>query len=216
MAELSNISVAVIQTGMGVQKAKLVCQKIFAKSSYHLAISSGFAGSLISSSIGDIVIPESVVLGVQDRSEQNELSSFPCSVEYCQIIQRALESRKLSWLPGLLVTVTWIVCSTAEKNVLAQQYQASALDMESAGIAAVAKEYKIPFVVIRTVSDLVGENLPEAFNLFLSPSTWIQGGWRMVSQPRTWAQVYRIRGQTNVASRELTNFFDTFFTYLRQ
>ena len=216
MAELSNVSVTVVQTGMGVQKAKSACKKILAKNGYNLAISSGFAGALIPSSIGSLVIPEAAVLGVRDRSEEIELSSFPCSVEYHQIIRRMVEGHQPPWISGLLVTVPWIVCTAMEKKGIAQRYQANALDMESTGIAAIAKDHEIPFLVVRTVSDLVDENLPEAFNLFLSPSTWIHGVWCMVSQPRNWAQVYRLRGQTKVASKELTNFFDTFFPHLIQ
>ncbi len=216
MAELSNVSVVVVQTGMGIHKAKSACQKTFAKYSCNLAISSGFAGALIPSSIGSLVIPETVVLAVPDLGEEIELSSFPCSVEYHEILRRIVKGRQSSWVSGLLVTVMRIVCSAEEKNILAHQYQASALDMESAGIAAVAKDFDIPLLVIRTISDSVDESLPEAFNLFLSRSTWIQGVWCMLSQPRTWAQVVRLRAQTKVASRELTSFFDTFFTYLRQ
>lgn len=155
-------------------------------------------------------------MGAHVFNKQTELSSFPCSVEYLQVIRRALGARKPPWMFGLLVTVTWIVCFAAEKGVIAQQYQASALDMESAGIAEVAKEHEVPFLVVRTVSDLAHENLPEAFNLFLSPLTWRKGVWRMVCQPTTWVHLFRLRGQTKVASKELTNFFDTFFTYLRQ
>lgn len=216
VAEQSNVSITVVQTGMGVQKAKFACQNIFANSSYHLAISSGFAGALIPASIGSLVIPEVVATGVHHCSEQIELSSFPCSVEYLQVIRGILKDRHSPWVPGLLVTVTWIVCSVAEKNVLAHQAQASAVDMESAGIAEVAKKYNIPFLVVRTVSDLAHENLPKAFNLFLSPLTWMHGVWQMVSEPTAWAQVYRLRGQTMVAAKELRNFFDTFFAQLRQ
>ncbi len=216
VAERSKVSITVVQTGMGVQKARIACEKILAKSSCHLVISSGFAGALIPASIGNLVIPEVVVSGAHTLSEHMELSSFPCSVEYLQTIRGITKDRNPRRMSGLLVTVTWIVCSAAEKNVLAQQSQASAVDMESAGIAEVAKEYKIPFLVVRTVSDLAHENLPKAFNLFLSPSTWIQGIWRMVSEPTSWAQVYRLRRQTIVASQELTNFYDMFFTYLRQ
>ena len=216
VAERSNVSITVVQTGMGVKKAKLACEKILAKSSCHLAISSGFAGALISASIGNLVIPEVVALGIHTSNEHMELSSFPCSVEYLQTIGGIAKDCNPPGMSGLLVTVTWIVCSAGEKNVLAQQSQASAVDMESAGIAEVANEYEIPFLVVRTVSDLAHENLPKAFNLFLSPSTWIQGLWRMVSEPTSWVQVYRLRRQTIVASQELTNFYDMFFTYLRQ
>jgi adenosylhomocysteine nucleosidase len=205
-----------IQTGVGLQNAQKACQKVFGKTQYHLAISSGFAGALFPSSIGALVIPKTVVLGEADSSEGFELSPFPCSGEYSSIIHRVLESLKLPFLSEMLVTVSWIVWSASEKHAIAKKYQASALDMESAGIAAMAQEYHVPFLVIRTVSDLRDENLPQEFNFFLSPSTWIQGLWRMVSRPALWFNVYRLRQQTNIASRELTRFFEMFVAHLRQ
>ena len=205
-----------VQTGIGVQNAKMACREIFADGECDLAVSSGFAGALIPSCIGALVIPKRVVSGVRDSRERSAFSSFPCSVDYHQILSRLVQDRKPQLvMQDLLVTVPKIVCSVLEKRSLAKQFQASALDMESAGIAAVAKEHDIPFLVIRTVSDLMDETLPEAFNLFLSSSTWRQGVWRMMHTFSHWSEVYRLRQQTKVASRQLTIFFDLFICHLR-
>ena len=134
------------------------------------------------------------------------LSSFPCSVEYHRIVSQVVEMIQPHLVSGVLVTVPWIVWSVTEKRALAETFQASALDMESAGIAEKATEQKIPFLVIRTVSDLKDENLPEEFNLFLSPSTWVQGAWRIIIQPAHWAQLFRLRQQMKVASRQPRHF----------
>ena len=209
-------SVTVIQTGIGLQKAIKACRQVLAKTRYDLAISSGFAGALISSSIGALVIPNVVVLGKADFGEGSESCSYHCRVEYSSIIHQVQESLNLQCVSDVLVSVSWIVCSALEKLALAKTYQASALDMESAGIAAVAQEHHVPFLVIRTVSDLQDEALPQEFNLFLSPATWMQGLWRMVSRPALWRQVYRLRRQSKVASKELTRFFEMFVAHLRQ
>ena len=44
-------------------------------------------------------------------------------------------------------------------------------------IGAEAAERRIPFAVIRAVSDLLDEDLPLDFNLFLTPSDWSKGIW---------------------------------------
>ena len=205
-----------IQTGIGIQNAKTACREVLGASQWDLAISSGFAGALIPSSIGALVVPRAVVLRPADTTTQFELPSFPCSVEYFQIIHRLVEAMQPHPVSGVLVTVPWIVWSVSDKHSIAETFQASALDMESAGIAEVAAERGVPFLVIRTVSDLKEESLPEEFNLFLSPSTWMQGAWRIMSRPALWLRLCRLRRQTKVASMQLTNFFDTFFLQVGQ
>ena len=123
---------------------------------------------------------------------------------------------KFQFLTNSLLTVPWIVWSVMEKRVLAEKFQADALDMDSAGIAQIAKECNVSFLVIRTVSDLMNENLPKDFNLFLSMSTWAKGLWRFIGRPKLWVELLRLRQQAQVASRELTRFLGVFFFYLRR
>lgn len=216
VADCSNASITVIKTGVGIEKALKVSQGILADGPWDLAISSGFAGALISTGIGTCVLPQAVIFKPSDSNQQLGLSPFPCSVEYLQIAQRVIDAMKSPHISGTLVTVPSIVWSVSEKFALAEMFQASALDMESAGIAEKATERGIPFLVMRTVSDLKGESLPEAFNLFLSPSTWMRGTWQIISRPALWIKLYRLQQQTKVASQELTNIFETFFRFLGQ
>ena len=209
-AEIADLSLSVIQTGIGVTRAKATAREAFKGCRYDLAISSGFACALIPASIGDVVLPNTVVLNLVDSSVQLELPSFPCSVEYQHLFHCLALERGSPIVADVLVTVTKVVGDSSEKQHIAQRVQASALDMESAGIAEVACKNAIPFLVVRTVSDLMDENLPEDFNLFLSPSTWMLGIWRFASRPGHWAHVWRLRHQTQVASCQLTEFFKTF------
>jgi adenosylhomocysteine nucleosidase len=208
--------VSLVQTGIGFERAKTVCLDIFSEKQFDLAISSGFAGALVPTCIGALVLPEIVIRGTEGTTQSSELSSFPCSVQYQEIVRRLVMDAKLQFISASLLTVPWIVSSAIEKRLLAKEFQAGALDMESAGLAQIAKEQKVPFLVIRTVSDLMNENLPKDFNLFLSASTWGKGFWRFASHPKLWAELFRLRQQAQLASRQLTKFFDTFFLYLRQ
>ena len=216
MVHWPHLSVTLVQTGIGFERAKTVCLNVFSEKQFDLAISSGFAGALVPTCIGALALPEIVIQGTEDTTQSSKLSSFPCSVQYREIVRRIVADTKVQSISTSLLTVPWIVCSTMEKRVLAQQFEAGALDMESAGIAEVAQEHNIPFFVIRTVSDLMNENLQNDFDLFLSTSTWPKGFCRFLSRPKLWFELLRLRRQAQVASRELTNFFDAFFFYLRQ
>ena len=216
MVHWPHLSVTLIRTGVGFEQAKTVCLNVFSEKQFDLAISSGFAGALIPTCIGAMVLPEIVIRWTNDPTQSSKFYPFPCSVQYQEIVKRIVTDAKFQFLTNSLLTVPWIVWSVMEKRVLAERFQAGALDMESAGIAQMAKECNVPFLVIRTVSDLMNENLPKDFNLFLSMSTWAKGLWRFIGRPKLWVELLRLRQQAQVASRELTRFLGVFFFYLRR
>jgi adenosylhomocysteine nucleosidase len=80
--------------------------------------------------------------------------------------------------------------------------------MESAVIGAEAAERRIPFAVIRAVSDLLDEDLPLDFNLFLTPSDWSKGIWSCITRPSNLFGLGRMRVQMGVASKRLTLIFE--------
>lgn len=59
-----------------------------------------------------------------------------------------------------------VAVTASEKASLRERTGASAVEMESSGIAQWAREYGVPFRSIRAVSDIAGENLPLDFNLY--------------------------------------------------
>ena len=216
MVHWPHLSVTLIRTGVGFEQAKTVCLNVFSEKQFDLAISSGFAGALVPTCIGAMVLPEIVIRWTNDPTQSSKFYPFPCSVRYQEIVKRIVTDAKFQFLANSLLTVPWIVWSVMEKRVLAEKFQADALDMESAGIAQIAKECNVSFLVIRTVSDLMNENLPKDFNLFLSMSTWAKGLWRFIGRPKLWVELLRLRQQAQVASRELTRFLGVFFFYLRR
>ncbi|HEY7532730.1 MAG TPA: hypothetical protein VH681_08150, partial [Nitrospiraceae bacterium] len=100
-----------------------------------------------------------------------------------------------------------IICRAEEKRSLHHLTDATGLDMESAAVAAVAHERGIPMAVARTVSDLIDEDLPLDFNLFLRPTGWIPGLWALLSGPGNFAGLNRLRRQSRVAGDRLADFF---------
>ena len=82
--------------------------------------------------------------------------------------------------------------------------------MESAPLGKIARDRGVPFLVVRTISDLVDEDLPMDFNLFLQPSGWVRGVTQVLTTPQCWAAFKRLRAQTTQASRQITRFFSLF------
>jgi adenosylhomocysteine nucleosidase len=109
-----------------------------------------------------------------------------------------------------VLSVGRIVCRASEKKQLARSSGAVGLDMESAALAREARKARVPFVVVRTVSDLADEDLPLDFNLFLRPAGWLAGIGSVLVAPSRLAGLSRLRRQSRLAAANLTRFFATY------
>jgi len=208
--------VAVIQTGIGPANARAACQAVVAQRPWTVCIASGYAGALVPAHIGDLVIPEQVLGCALDHSTE---SVFPetllaCNAFYRQKAQDVAQSLDCAVIPGRMVTVRTMVCLAREKQSIGRACESSGLDMESAAIGSVAAQHGIPFVVVRSISDLVDEDVPRDVGLLCRTATFHRGVWAVVTAPRLWGALNRLRQQKNVASARLTRFFETFFLRL--
>ena len=105
------------------------------------------------------------------------------------------------------MSVGHIVWRASEKARYAQMTGAIGLDMESAALAREAKHAQVPFVILRTASDLLDEDLPLDFNLFLRPTGWLKGIGSVLAAPSSLAGLGRLRRQSRSAAEKLTEFF---------
>lgn len=62
-----------------------------------------------------------------------------------------------------------LISSTSDKARLYAETSAAALDMESAGVAATAKDANLPFIAIRAIADPSAMSLPNAISKALNP-----------------------------------------------
>ena len=91
---------------------------------------------------------------------------------------------------------------------------ADAVDMESLAIGEVAANYNVPFLVIRSISDTVNEDLPVDFNRFLRPYGWVGGMGRVLMSPTSWKGFVRLYRQSQRAAYSISEFFASFFSTL--
>jgi len=99
-------------------------------------------------------------------NESNHLY-FPCDTRLVQLAYTASQVTKLErtgdsvvpWIiKGRIVTGDEFISSEAATVALHKQLQASATEMEGAAVAQVCWQQRVPFVVIRSMSDKAGNN----------------------------------------------------------
>ena len=194
--------------------ARAACQAVADQRPWTMCLASGYAGALVPAHVGDLVIPEQVLGCAPDRTGTFHDSWLACNAFYRQMARDVAQLSGCAVLPGRVVTVQTVVCLAREKQAMGRARDASGLDMESATIGTVAAQYGIPFFVVRSISDLAEEDLPSNLTLFCHPATFLRGVWGVVTTPRVWPALNRLRRQKNAASASLTQFFETFFLRL--
>jgi adenosylhomocysteine nucleosidase len=118
-------------------------------------VSFGLAGGLIAAlAPGDLLLPEAVILPHGDS-----LAADPAwRARLAAILERAgLHPRDTP-----IAASEHLVATPAAKAALVARSGAAAVDMESAGVAAVAAEAGLPFLVLRAVADRSDQGVPRA------------------------------------------------------
>ena len=193
-----------IQTGVGSDAANTAARSVLNRQPMALIISTGFAGALTPAAIGDLVIGTSVCAGSYDRTWRQNTEAVSCDHAGLSCVQSVAAQVGIAAHLGSVVSVPRIVYRTEDKQAISRMTGATALDMESAALALVAQERAVPFMVVRTVSDLVGEELPVDFNLFLTPAGWLRGMWELLASPSKLLGMNRLRQQSSLAADQLT------------
>jgi nucleoside phosphorylase len=147
--------IALIETGEGVRNAERAVRSWLERRDARAVLGIGFAGALSSSlRVGDCVIARDV------RGAGHAGESFASS----SALLSAAEQVRIDGLRfGTAITVDEIVGKAVEKRRLAAllaQDEIGCLDMESSAIARVCSERGVPFLVARTITDLLDEDLP--------------------------------------------------------
>ncbi|MCA9473612.1 MAG: hypothetical protein MRJ96_07975 [Nitrospirales bacterium] len=212
VGRVGRVHVYVFQSGIGLQNAYRVSQAVLSLQSWDLVISSGFAGALVPCDIGTLVNGHAVLLD-QAAEVPGFLHSRPivCDEYFQAKVSEVASSLGSERRSGTIVSTSRIVGTGREKHSLAVRTNAVALDMESASLGQMAREQHIPFLVVRTISDLVDEDLPVDFNLFLQPKLWPKGIGQILRRPLCLLRMLTLRNHMLVASRQLTVFFQEFF-----
>src|SRR3990167_1496895 len=186
-------------TVMGAEQARIGARYLAGQKESAL-VSWGIAGGLDPKiAPGQLIIPDKIL---SDNAAQVFVPDFILDQHiYTQL------SLKLNPVRCSLLQVTDIVTSTASKQELFNQYQAAAIDMESASIADIAREFAIPFIVIRAIADHATLSMPHWFNACLDRQKKIIP-WKFIrflcTYPSTLLSLLHLARSVILARRTLT------------
>ncbi|MDP3595595.1 MAG: hypothetical protein Q8S75_01210, partial [Nitrospirota bacterium] len=169
--------------------------------------STGFACALIPAEVGDLIVGTAVSSVLNDGAEATGHDSILCDEAVRSDLLAVAQDAGMVVRVGPIVSGPTVVWQAEGKRRLRHLTDATGLDMESAALASVARERGVPMAIVRTVSDLVDEDLPLDFNLFLRPTGWMKGLWALIRHPTGFVGLNRLRKQSRVAAGRLTEWF---------
>lgn len=139
-----------VLSGIGARRARSAARTLTEKGATGL-VSWGVAGALVSAfSPGALILPETIIAA--------DGSVYPVDPTWHERLCSKLKGHVALDKGPLAESAA--VLSRTEKETLYRRTGAVAVDMESASIALVAQEARIPFVAIRSITDTVEMDIP--------------------------------------------------------
>ena len=149
---------------------------------YHpdVIINSGVAGSLCRSiKIGDIVIAESVVQHDMDTSPLGDpkglisginIINIPCDKAVAEYLKNCCDSLGIKNFGGVIATGDVFMSNEENKKEVADRFNAKACEMEGASVGQVCYVNKVPFCVLRAISDNADDGAEITYETFAAES----------------------------------------------
>jgi adenosylhomocysteine nucleosidase len=176
---LSGHPVALVRCGIGKVNAAICAQTLIHCFGAEKIINTGVAGSLDNEiDIGDIVVSTDAVQHDMDVTRLgykrgdipgNELSVFPADEK---LRKNAMESAaaitpEIHVFEGRVASGDQFIADSARKQAIVDDFGAMCCEMEGAAIAQVCAQNKVPFVIIRAISDKADDSGHMDYRVFV-------------------------------------------------
>jgi adenosylhomocysteine nucleosidase len=177
IGEISGVDCVVAQCGVGKVSAAVCAQTMILKYQPCVLINVGVAGGIgLDIHIGDIVISKGLVQHDMDTSALGDekglisglnLVTIPASQTLVELVAHtAAEIYGEGVHIGVIATGDQFIGTGEKLNSIANEFGASACEMEGASIAQVCYINQVDFVVIRAISDNANEDASVDFATF--------------------------------------------------
>ncbi|KKD01717.1 MULTISPECIES: 5'-methylthioadenosine/S-adenosylhomocysteine nucleosidase [Photobacterium] len=176
---LKGADVVLLQSGIGKVAAAVGTAILLEIFEPDLVVNTGSAGGFDSSlNVGDVVISTEVryhdadvtAFGYEIGQMAQQPAAFQSDEKLMQVAEQALAQldETTHAVRGLICTGDAFVCSTEQQQRIRTHFpQVVAVEMEAAAIAQACHQFKVPFVVVRAISDVADKESPMSFEEFL-------------------------------------------------
>lgn len=177
---LKDHSVVVVQGGIGKVNAAMCTQILIDCFHVDAIVNTGVAGALSADlEIGDIVISSDTLQHDVDASgfgyQVGEIPrlgflSFPADEHLIHLAEKATDvlNNKISVYVKRIVSGDQFISDAKKKEWLLETFDGYCTEMEGAAIAQVAYINKVPFVIIRSISDKADDSAEMSFDTFVA------------------------------------------------
>lgn len=170
--------VIVVESGIGKVLASITTSLLIQKYDVDVIINTGSAGGIGQGlAVGDVVLSDQVAYHDVDVTgfgyEYGQLPAgmplyYEASQGLIQAFEQAAKEAELNTKTGLIVTGdTFVNSSEKVQEILSHFPQALACEMEGAAIAQTARQFNVPFIIIRAMSDTAEEEATQSFDEFI-------------------------------------------------
>lgn len=163
LGKIAGKKVVVAKSGIGKVNAATVATILVLKYGCNALVSTGIAGGLAPLKTKDVVLGEKFVYGDVDATifgyefgqVPQEPAIFQCQSVLLEKAETILKDMNLNYHRGTCLTSDSFI--TDLKQIKYAQKEIICTEMESTAIAHVANHFMIPALVLRFISDIVGE-----------------------------------------------------------
>lgn len=149
--------VVLVEMGEGAENVARTLQPWIEQAKPRAVISIGFAGALSPSlRAGDLVVVNEV---------RGMFSAFASPELLLAAREVPLDGMKIH--QGVAISTDRVICEAAGKQRLARELdlnEVGCVDMESSAVAKACSEFAVPLLIVRSITDLLDEDLPLDFN----------------------------------------------------
>lgn len=197
--ELSGRVCRLVRCGIGLERAILATRALLTEARPQLLISFGVGGGTEADlQVGDVVLGrESYQLEASGMSHFQPLAGLTDSAQ--KAISQALQPRGASLVSGTIITTPGSQALQPRADLLHP-----VLDMETAGVARIAREADLPLLAMRALSDTPQEPIPfdiEAFTSGLWSNRLQHIGGTLLQHPGIIFQLIRLGQNTEKAAQ---------------
>ncbi len=163
LGKIGNTDIVLAVCGIGKVFAAICAQTMIVKYAPDAVINTGVGGTLTKKlSVGDVAVSSAMVQHDMDTSALGDpvglisgpnIIEIPADTALAEKISAIVRGMGINTVTGIIATGDQFIAKQETKDRIVSQFDAIACEMEGAAIGQVCCVNKVPFAVIRAISD---------------------------------------------------------------